>query len=499
MKDLRDLREKLERVDELPEDALAEIASLTERITSITKMDEAQTKFLPFVRAMWPGFIEGTHHRIMADAFERVAAGKLKRLIINMPPRHTKSEFASHMLPAWFIGKYPNKKVIQASHTAELSKGFGRKVRDLVSSADFQKVFPGVALKKDSTAAARWETNQKGEYFAVGVGGSVAGRGADLFIIDDSVSEQDGKSGDPKKFDDVYEWYETGPRQRLQPGAAIIIVETRWNKADLSGRVQKKALGREGVQDWEVIRLPAILPNGKSLWPGYWSIEEMLAIKAEIAGFRWNAQYMQDPTSDETAIVKRGWWKKWEKEEPPECYYIIQSWDTAFTKKTRSDYSACTTWGVFKIGRVANLILLDAYRDRIEFPDLKEMAHLKYEQYKPDTLIIETRAAGWSLIQELRERGIYASDYTPSRGDDKYVRINAVADMFKSGVIWAPDKAWAEDVIEEFSDFGEGAEHDDYVDSSTQALARFRQGGFIRLPTDYEDDSYFEPINAAYY
>ena len=222
---IEDLSDRIDRIYDLPEDALREVTDLAARITAIDRMNAAQDKFIPFVKAMWPQFIEGAHHRIMADAFERVAAGKLKRLVINMPPRHTKSEFASHMFPAWYLGQYPDRKVIQASHTAELSKGFGRKVRDLVSSDEYQTVFPGVRLKKDSTSAARWSTNMGGEYFAIGTSGNIAGKGADIFIIDDSVSEQEGKSGDPKKFDEVYDWYETGPIQRRQPNAAIVIVE----------------------------------------------------------------------------------------------------------------------------------------------------------------------------------------------------------------------------------------------------------------------------------
>ena len=775
--DLRDLREKLDRVSDLDSADITKVTELARRIAALEKMEGAQKKFIPFVKAMWPQFIEGTHHKIMAEAFERVVDGKLKRLIINMPPRFTKSEFSSYLLPAWFLGRYPWKKVIQSSHTAELSKGFGRKVRDLLASEEYSSIFPGVELKTDSTSAARWNTNQKGEYYAVGVGTNIAGKGADLFIIDDSVSEQEGASGDPSAFDKVYDWYETGPRQRLQPGAAIVIVEcmvgdtdvlmgdgshkllkdirtgdevatyengvlttstvenwvnhgvdsvftintksakllranerhpflvaqngelqwvrlrdlkpgmdivtmersestrrgttesgrerlarlmgvrnpshvslsvdhtiksqdgpmdtigeaqrktsrrssstdtdyrltssreclslraedvpyansyqmnleiqntgneacasitvekldgpehsyatsatswletsqkncssgelstyeitldkivdiyksgredvfdvqiartenfiangavshnTRWNKADLSGRVQKKAASRDEIDEWEVIEFPAILPDGKALWPGYWSKEELLKIKAEIQPFRWNAQYMQSPTSESAAIVKRGWWKKWLEDDPPDCEFVIQSWDTAFTKKTRSDHSACTTWGVFYVGgsnqkKVANLILLDAYMARLEFPDLKEMAFQKYMQFQPDSLVIESRAAGWPLIYELRERGIQVTDYTPSRGEDKNVRVNSVADVFASGIVWYPDKDWAEDVIEQFSDFPNG-ESDDLVDSSTQAIIRFRQGRFLALKTDYyNDEEEFVPRRADYY
>lgn len=181
------------------------------------KKERCRQNFLPFVRQMWGAFIPGKHHQIMADAFERVARGELKRLIINMPPRHTKSEFASFLFPSWFLGLYPEKKIIQTAHTAELAVGFGRKVRNLVGSADYQEVF-STKLQSDSKAAGRWNTNKGGDYFAIGVGGAVTGKGADVLIIDDPHSEQEAMQGTPQVYDRVFEWYSSGPRQRLQPG-----------------------------------------------------------------------------------------------------------------------------------------------------------------------------------------------------------------------------------------------------------------------------------------
>ena len=173
----------------------------------------AQQDFLTFVKEVWPAFIEGSHHKIMSDAFNRIADGSLKRLIVNMPPRHTKSEFASHLFPAWYLGRYPDRKVIQTAHTAELAVGFGRKVRNLVGSSDYDKIFPGVALSADSKAAGRWNTNKDGDYFAIGVGGAVTGKGADILIVDDPHSEQEAALNDPSVYDRTYEWYTSGPRQ----------------------------------------------------------------------------------------------------------------------------------------------------------------------------------------------------------------------------------------------------------------------------------------------
>jgi predicted phage terminase large subunit-like protein len=722
----------------------------------------------------------------MAKKFEEIAQGKLKRLIINMPPRHTKSEFASYLLPAWFLGKNPQKKVIQTSNTAELAVGFGRKVRNLVDSEQYGKIFPNVGLRVDSKAAGRWATSHGGDYFAIGVGGTVTGKGADLLIIDDPHSEQEARlaQGDPTVFDSVYEWYTSGPRQRLQPGGAIIVVmcmtgetpvlmqdgtekhlrdirpgdivatfdkgrlsvskinnwrssgidaiykiqtqsgkilranerhpflvmnegvlewtrlkhlkagdllvslkdveghlsqkqspanvdhvaqktattektpmhriahwavtangkalnaalkgvanlwqavgfaptiiekntfqshlrkqtesavsktgmalllsntkqwlksaitfvtyagshqpaitpaltgvasfastiatkpakledcsamiatlrldtgrrqaflnelhrisdftadsieaitydgeeevfdvevdrtenfiangivshNTRWSDKDLTGRVLKS-----DSTEWEVIELPAILPSGGSLWPEFWALDELLALKEELPPYKWNAQYQQKPTGEEGALVKRDWWQMYEGDRAPPCEFIIQSWDTAYTKNQRSDYSACTTWGVFhrdEDENDVNIILLDAWKGKVEFPDLKQKAKELYDEWQPDSCIIEAKAAGAPLIFELRRMGVMVSDFTPTRGNDKFVRLNSVTDLFSSGKVWAPDTRWASEVIEEFARFP-NAEHDDLVDSGVQALMRFRQGGFLRLGSDEEDE-----------
>jgi len=777
------------------EDAEALLGQVTEYKEALER-EKAQSSFLYYVKKMWPGFIHGRHHAVMAKMFERVASGELKRLIINLGPRHTKSEFASNMFPSWFLGKFPHKKVIQSSNTADLAVGFGRKVRNLVDSEQYQVVFPGIGLQADSKAAGRWSTNKGGDYFAIGVGGTVTGKGADLLIIDDPHSEQEARaaSNDPAVFDSVYEWYTSGPRQRLQPGGAIVVVmcmtgdtkvlmadgtekllagirpgdrvatfdsgklttskvnnwqsngidsiykirtesgkiiranerhpflvmnegvlewtrlnqlmvgdelvslkdasvhqgqkqsqgyalpvcqksvitektqmlqdiqlgimesgrvypapnakilqcqkgyvtiatekntcqsprlkkqeknesntgmglqslntskwfktvttgvmsavksllkriqghigtesfvsttttiqeklegfyattatlplvtgkrqaflnelhrisdftidqivsitpdgkeevfdveidrtenfiangvvshNTRWSDRDLTGRILRSSSG----EDWEVIELPAIMPSGQPLWPEFWPLDELLAVKEEIGIYKWNAQYQQTPTGEEGAIVKREWWKRWKESRPPPCEFIIQSWDTAFTKSERADYSACTTWGVFHLNEDpndVNIMLLDCYREKFEFPELKAAALDGYKEWQPDAFIVEAKAAGAPLIFELRRMGIPVSEYTPTRGNDKFVRLNSVSDLFKSGKVWAPEKHWADELIEEIARFP-NAEHDDYVDSSSQALIRFRQGGFLRLETDEPDEPQYFRRKKAYY
>ena len=477
------------RLSSMPPDVQQRIGELITEARKLGTREKAKNDFMAYVKYVWPNFIHGRHHEKMARAFERVANSEVKRLIINMPPRHTKSEFASYLLPSWFLGKFPDKKIIQTSHTAELAVGFGRKVRNLVDSDRYKDVFPTVALQADSKAAGRWATNFAGEYFAIGVGGAVTGKGADLLIIDDPHSEQEATLAEvnPEVYDKTYEWYTSGPRQRLQPGGAIVVVMTRWSKKDLTGQVLKAAAQRSG-EEWEVIEFPAILPSGKALWPEFWRIEELKALREELPNGKWMAQYQQQPTSDVSAIVKREWWKVWENDNPPFCNYTIQSWDTAFLKSERADYSACTTWGVFEhpddTGKMqSNIILLNAFKKRMEFPELKEAAFEEFKYWNPDSIIIEAKAAGSPLIFELRAMGIPVQEFTPSKGNDKIARLNAVADMFASGRVWVPNTHWAEELVEEVASFPSG-EHDDLVDSMTQALLRYRRGGFLRLASD---------------
>ena len=798
------LEEMAAAIEKLPAHEQKEFMDMLAQYEQSVTRERAQTDFMAYVHEMWPGFISGRHHKVMAKKFQEIAEGKLKRLIINMPPRHTKSEFASYLLPSWFLGKYPGKKIIQCSNTAELAVGFGRKVRNLVGSEQYAKIFPNVSLRADSKAAGRWSTSHNGEYFAIGVGGTVTGKGADLLIIDDPHSEQEAKlaMSNSEVFDSVYEWYTSGPRQRLQPGGSIIIVmcmtgdtpvlmangvekplrdvregdyvatfdkgvlttsrvngwksngvdtvykvqtqsgkilranerhpflvenngvlewtrlkhlqtgdllvslkdvaarqglkqsqesveracqetattekiqtpryilldttgngkeksaqnlvaksqstvtafalrtitkiighlvaegshrknaentvlkavtvllqssmmpwlrsvetdvmyavsrqqkkilvpigmgncasttamaqagyedyfvttatslsgtpkqrksqsqlhlisdfttdqivsitidgqeevfdveiektenfiangivshNTRWSKKDLTGRVLQSMIDRDG-EKWEVIDFPAILPSGNLLWPEFWSYEEINALRVELPVSKWNAHYQQQPTSEEGALIKREWCKMWVGQTPPPCEFIIQSWDTAFTKNERSDYSACTTWGVFYLNEDqddANIILLDAVKKRMEFPELKAAAMQYYKEWEPDACIVEAKAAGAPLVFELRKAGVPVSEYTPSRGNDKIARVNSVTDLFSSGKVWAPKTRWAEEVIEEMAAFP-NSDHDDLVDSATQALIRFRKGGFIKLQTDEEDEPLYRR-KASYY
>jgi len=488
--------------------------SLKEKMELFDMLEEREKRYgvaaarqdmISFAKRVYPGFKVGPHHRKLAKIFTDVIEGRKNRVIINIAPRMGKSEFSSYLFPAFFLGNYPNKKIIMGTHTASLSEDFGRKVRNLIASEDYRELFPRTVVADDQKAAGKWGTGAGGQYYAAGVGGALAGRGADLFVIDDPHSEQDVKANSRLAFDTAWSWFQTGPLQRLMPGGGIIVVMTRWGKLDLTGRLIDYQTKNPEAPPWEIVELPAILNEGtddeKSLWPEQWPLAALKSAKASIDPQYWNAQYMQQPTSDNAAIISRKNWRIWEGEEPPACEYIIQSWDTAFEAKTSADYSACTTWGVFyneEEHDAAQVILLDAFKDRMQFPELKATALKHYNEWEPDAFIVEKKAAGAPLIQELRRMGIPVQETNPSRGNDKVVRLNAVADLFSSGTVWAPDTRWAREVIEEVASFPNG-ENDDYVDTTSQALLRFRQGGFIRLDSDEKDEPIYFRRKAAYY
>jgi predicted phage terminase large subunit-like protein len=484
----------------VPPEVEAERLRLELRLAQIKARDEATSNFLSFCRYVWPEMIVGAHHQKIASALDRVVSGECKRLMIAMPPRHGKSQMGSYLFPAYLMGKKPQSKLIVGSHTAELAQRFGRMIRNLVAEESYKELFPDFALSADSKAAGRWDTGHGGEAFFIGKGGAMTGRGGDVVILDDILDEQDAMS--MTAMENTWNWYTSGPRQRLQPNGTIIVINTRWKTDDLTGRLLKQQ-GSLKADKWEVLEFPAILPSNKPLWPEYWKLEELEAVKMSIGLSKWNAQWQQQPTNDEGAILKRQWWKIWGKMDPPPVDYIIQSYDTAYSKKETSDYSAITTWGVFYPDSDSgpNIILLNVLKGRWDFPELKRVAKDEYTYWKPDNVLIEAKATGITLQQELRRMGIPVTMYSPGgrrAGQDKIARANSVAPILESGMVWVPETEWAEELVEECAAFPNG-DNDDLVDSTTQALMRFRAGNFISLGTDESDDAADEAKVLEYY
>ena len=500
--------EIIERISKkLPADEAAELLAMFDELDGRKRQTLAQNDFLAFIAAIDTNYKFGTHLKRLGSLLMQVETNEKNRIAVSMAPRMGKSQMISIYYPAWYLGKHPDHKVIVASHTADLAVVMARKVRNLINTPEYRSIFPNTSIASDAKAAAQWNTTKGGEYFAIGVGGALAGRGAHLIIADDPLSEQDIKAGNTTSLDTAYEWFSAGLRTRLMPEGKICVLHTRWHQRDLIGRLIKDSALNEGGDKYETFEFPAILnentENEKSIWPEQWSLESLQQTRASMHHimWQWYAQYQQNPTAAEAAIIKRDWIRWWEKENPPKIDFIVQAFDTALTTKERSDFSVCHTWGVFESedDGTQNVILLNKVKGKYEFPELKAMAHEQYKEWEPDSVIVEAKASGQPLIDEMRRSGIFVQDFSPGKGQDKIARLNAVADMFASGHVWFPENAWASTTVEEILAFPAG-EHDDEVDTMTLALMRIRKGGLLRLSSDHEDnDPYYVGRRQAYY
>ena len=474
----------------IPPELELERKRLELRLRLMQAQEAASRDFLSFCQYVWPEMLVGEHHKRIARALDRVASGECKRLMIAMPPRHGKSQMGSYLFPAYLMGRRPDAKLIVGSHTAELAQRFGRMIRNLIDSDKYKELFPSMTLSADSKAAGRWDTSGGGEAFFIGKGGAMTGRGGDVIILDDILDEQDALS--ETAMEATFDWYTSGPRQRLQPGGAMVIINTRWKVDDLTGRLLKQQSNLKADQ-WEVLEFPAILPSGRALWPEFWEVEELERVRLSIGVKKWLAQWQQQPTNDEGAILKRDWWRQWPHDDPPVCDYLIQSYDTAYSKKETADFSVITTWGVFtpSADDGPNLILLGVKKGRWDFPELKRVARSEYQYWNPDNVLIEAKATGTPLQHELRRMGIPVTMFSPGgrlKNQDKVSRANAVAPILESGMVWFPSNYdWAQDLVEECAAFPNGP-HDDQVDSTIMAWTRFRQGNFISLGDDDRDE-----------
>ena len=505
-------------------DELALREKLFENVVNASSAD-----FLTFVKVMAPllvaDFQMGRHIELICHKLQQIENGSVKRLMVFLPPRSSKSLICSKLFPAWYMGRHANHEILSVSHCDQLASDFGRSVKDIINNEMFIIIFPDVKLRSDVRSAGKWQTNKNGVYVAAGVRTQIAGRGAHVAMLDDVMSEEDAFSEAGRRY--IKEWYPAGLRTRLMPNGSIVIINTRYHEDDICGWLldaEAKADETETIlHEWEVIKIPAWLdedaanllrlPVGTSYFPE-WKPDNLLKVdEAEIKrhnGTRyWQSLYMQDPTPDEGGIIKKGWFKMWPHSEPPDCEFIIQTMDTAFSAKTTADYSVMQTWGIFErfevdsagVERlVSNLILLGSVRKRFEYPELRSTAQEEYDKHKPDAIMIEKKASGQSLLQDLRRAGLPVLEYTPDR--DKVSRATASTPFFESGRIWLPDgKDWALELIDEACSFP-NSRYDDQVDAMVMAILYMRDSWYVSHDNDPnydEDDEIYQPPRKGYW
>jgi len=485
---------------------------------------EAQDDFLTFVRLMAPSLVSdwrmGKHIEVISNKLDDLENGHIKRLMVFLPPRSSKSVLCSKLFPAWYIGRNPEHEIMTVSHSDQLASDFGRSVRDIVTTEQFQDIFRGVTLRSDVRAAGKWKTNQNGTYYAAGVRSQIAGRGAHIAILDDVMSEEDSYSEAGRRY--VKEWYPAGLRTRIMPNGAILIINTRYHFDDLCGWLlkQQEEMSEYDVLPWDVVKIPAWLdeeaanlldlPVGGSYFPE-WKPNEVLAIdeaeiKASNGSRYWNSLYMQDPTPEEGGLIKKKWIQEWEYDEPPVCDFIIQTYDTAFSTRTTADFSVIQTWGIFSLYEqnemgiedfAPNLILLGNIRGRFEYPELRRTAQMLYNKHRPDVCIIEKKASGQSLIQDMRRSGLPVKDYLPDR--DKVARAYAASPIMEAGRVWIPkNKKWADELIEELARFPHAA-HDDQVDALVMAIHYLKESWHVTHPDDPDWEEEIVQKRVAYW
>ena len=429
-----------------------------------------------FTHRMFPGYTTSPHILTLIDGLEWAVSTPGARLIVTMPPRHSKSLHVSENLPAWYLGRNPDKRVIAASHTAQLAYTFSRRVRNKI--ADPRYPFPAVRIAGDKAAVQAWDIEgHLGGYYAVGVGGSPVGGGGDVIVIDDPIrSAADADSETVRET--LWEWYTGTVRTRLEPGGSIVVCSTRWHDDDLTGRLL--AAQATGGETWRHIHLPAIDDTGDALWPDRWPVAALDQIRTAVGSRVWQSQYQGDPVASEGGTFKPHWWRAYDR-LPEDVTRVEVAVDSAFKTGVGNDFSVCACWAADARG---NACLVHVWRERVEFPELIAMGVTAWQWASARfpgiavSLVPEDKASGQSAIQVWRrEKHIPVVPFAVSSAESKISRAEAVTPYVEGGRVYLPEYApWLAEWRAEHDRFPFGT-HDDQVDTTTIALARMLARG----------------------
>ena len=476
-------------------DALLQLKAELADVLHQKAIIEARDDFYVFVKLlahlMLDGndYRDGRHIQAIAATLADVEEGSIPRLMLALPPGSMKSVLLM-LFAAWSFGRNPTWRVMWISHTTDKAVECSGRIRDLVRSTEYLEIFPGVQIRDDMSGVTGWKLTAGGSFLPAGAGKSIAGYRFNLGILDDPLSEQTAKSDTERER--VNNWYGPGFRSRKLPDSRIILVNTRWHVRDLSGFLLDKAARNGKVDQWEIISIPAILDQpaadylmleeGTSYWPEFITMEDLTATRESLARSDWGALYMQTPVGDDGNVFTKDDFQDWDEDDPPECDEIIQTLDTAFSTKATADYSVIQTWGIFHLTytdekgfeyQEPNAILLNQVRGRWTFPQLRNIAKEQYETFRPDKMVIENKASGQSLIQDLKLNKLPVLPFQPDR--DKLARAHAVTGIIERQRVWIPlKKKYAAELLQEALEFPKGA-HDDSVDAMVMALLYLRR------------------------
>lgn len=427
------------------------------------RREKARSSLIAFTEYTKDDFVSAEHHFEIAEALEAVERGEITRLIIEAPPRHTKSELASRRFPAWYLGRNPSKQIITSTYSGEFASDFGREVRDLVNEPQFRALYPTFKLKEDSQAANRWHTHKKGVYVSVGVGGAITGRGAHLALIDDPLKNRQEADSEVTR-ESVWKWYSSTLRTRLMPGGAIVLILTRWHEDDLAGRLIERA--EQGGEKWHRVSFKAIedenTPKEKALWPAWYDLDALKAIRSTIDSRDWNALYQQNPTPDEGIFFTRDWFKRYHLKDKPETRNYLAT-DYAVSEG-KGDYTEFGAWGV---DAGDNLYAFDWYYGQSTSDVWIEQMLDMVKEHKPLTTYGEKgviqKAIEPILNKRSAERKVYGHFAWIARTQNKAAMAQSFRARAASGKVFIPYTDWGDRLINQLCAFPAG-KHDDAVD-----------------------------------